>query len=103
PLPGRRDFVLIRRFNSPGPPTLPAYGNKFRRTRLDGNYVKGMAREACWIGGRRRPMERLLRWAFGNVVRTGNLRITTARGSSFTVGDGTGKPLAMRFTSAHAE
>jgi cyclopropane-fatty-acyl-phospholipid synthase len=48
-------------------------------------------------------MERLLRWAFGNVVRTGNLRITTARGSSFTVGDGTGKPLAMRFTSAHAE
>ena len=48
-------------------------------------------------------MERLLRWAFGNVVRTGNLRITTARGSSFTVGDGTGKPLAMRFTSADAE
>ena len=48
-------------------------------------------------------MERLLRWAFGNVVRTGNLRITTARGSSFTVGDGAGKPLAMRFTSADAE
>src|ERR1700674_1026211 len=62
-----------------------------------------MARDACWIGGQEAPMERLLRWAFGNVVRTGNLRITTARGSSFTIGDGTGKPLAMRFTSADAE
>jgi cyclopropane-fatty-acyl-phospholipid synthase len=48
-------------------------------------------------------MDRLLRWVFANVIRTGNLRITTARGSSFTVGDGTGEPLGIRFTTADME
>jgi cyclopropane-fatty-acyl-phospholipid synthase len=48
-------------------------------------------------------MERLLRWVFGKVIRTGNLRVTTAKGSCFTIGDGTGQPLAIRFTTAAAE
>jgi len=48
-------------------------------------------------------MERLLQWVFAKVIRTGNLRITTAGGSSFSIGDGTGKPLAIRFTTRKAE
>ena len=48
-------------------------------------------------------MERLLQWVFAKVIRTGNLRITTAGGSSFSIGDGTGKPLAIRFTTREAE
>jgi cyclopropane-fatty-acyl-phospholipid synthase len=50
-----------------------------------------------------RPMDRLLRAAFGKLIRTGNLRITTARGSTFTLGDGTGRPAAIRFTAPAAE
>jgi len=48
-------------------------------------------------------MERLLQWVFRKEIRTGNLRITTAGGSSFSIGDGTGKPLAIRFTTRKAE
>ena len=48
-------------------------------------------------------MARLLRWAYGNLIRAGNLRVTTAGGSTFTLGDGTGKPAAIRFTSKAAE
>ena len=48
-------------------------------------------------------MDRLLRWAYGNLIRAGNLRVTTAGGSTFTLGDGTGKPAAIRFTSKAAE
>ncbi|HEY7245469.1 MAG TPA: cyclopropane-fatty-acyl-phospholipid synthase family protein [Xanthobacteraceae bacterium] len=48
-------------------------------------------------------MERLLQWVFEKVIRAGNLRITTAGGSSFSVGDGTGRPLAIRFTRPDAE
>ena len=48
-------------------------------------------------------MDRLLAWALKKVIRTGNLRVTTAGGSVFTAGDGTGKPLAIRFTTRRAE
>jgi cyclopropane-fatty-acyl-phospholipid synthase len=48
-------------------------------------------------------MDRLLRWALQKVIRTGNLRVTTADGSTFTVGDGTGKSLAVRFATRRAE
>jgi cyclopropane-fatty-acyl-phospholipid synthase len=48
-------------------------------------------------------MDRLLRAALEKLVRAGNLRITTAGGATFVVGDGTGKPVAMRFTSRAAE
>jgi cyclopropane-fatty-acyl-phospholipid synthase len=48
-------------------------------------------------------MDRLLRALFGSFVRAGNLRVTTREGATFTVGDGTGQPAAMRFTSRQAE
>jgi cyclopropane-fatty-acyl-phospholipid synthase len=38
-----------------------------------------------------------------NVIRVGNLRVTTARGSTFTCGDGSGSVVAIRFTSRAAE
>ena len=44
-----------------------------------------------------------VRTALRNYVRAGNLQITTARGSTYTLGDGTGKPVAMRFTTWAAE
>src|SRR5262245_25038037 len=50
-----------------------------------------------------RPMDRLLRAAFGRLIRTGNLRVTTTRGFTFTLGDGTGRPAAIRFTTTAAE
>src|SRR5262249_47997200 len=53
--------------------------------------------------GRRRPMDRLLRAIFGRLVRAGNLRVTTAAGSIFTFGDGTGAPAAIRFATRVAE
>jgi cyclopropane-fatty-acyl-phospholipid synthase len=48
-------------------------------------------------------MDRLLRWALERLIRAGNLRVTTAGGSAFTFGDGTGKPVAIRFTTRAAE
>jgi cyclopropane-fatty-acyl-phospholipid synthase len=48
-------------------------------------------------------MDRLLRLALENLIRVGNIRITTAGGANFVLGDGTGKPLAIRFTSRAAE
>src|SRR5260370_9968934 len=48
-------------------------------------------------------MDRLLRWALESLIRAGNLRVTTAGGSTFTFGDGTGKPVAIRFTTRTAE
>ncbi len=48
-------------------------------------------------------MDRLLRAEFGRLIRTGNLRVTTARGSTFSLGDGTGRPAAIRFTKSSAE
>ena len=51
----------------------------------------------------RRPVDRLLRAALERFIRSGNLRVTTARGSTFTLGDGTGTPVAIRFTTRAAE
>ena len=48
-------------------------------------------------------MDRLLRAAFERVIRTGNLRVSTAGGASFTFGDGTGRPVAIRFATRAAE
>jgi cyclopropane-fatty-acyl-phospholipid synthase len=44
-------------------------------------------------------MDRLLRLALGHFIRSGNLRLTTAEGAVFMFGDGTGTPVAIRFTS----
>jgi cyclopropane-fatty-acyl-phospholipid synthase len=50
-----------------------------------------------------RPMERLLRILLSQFLRQGTLQLTTARGSVLTFGDGTGAPVAVRFTSGAAE
>jgi len=48
-------------------------------------------------------MDRLLPFILRGFVRKGSLRVTTARGHTFTLGDGTGTPLAVRFTSRAAQ
>ena len=47
-------------------------------------------------------MDRLLQLVLASIVRTGSLRVTTARGRRFTLGDGTGKPAAVRLKTAWA-
>src|SRR5215831_13573305 len=47
-------------------------------------------------------MDWLLRLALAHVAR-GNLRVTTARGATLSFGDGSGPPVAVRFTSAGAQ
>jgi cyclopropane-fatty-acyl-phospholipid synthase len=48
-------------------------------------------------------VDRLLRMEFARLIRTGDLRVTTAAGSVFACGDGTGRPAAIRFTTRAAE
>jgi hypothetical protein len=48
-------------------------------------------------------MDRLLRMGFEKLIRVGNLRVSTAGGSTFTFGDGTGRPVTIRFTTRAAE
>jgi len=48
-------------------------------------------------------MDRLLELLLGRFVRRGTLRFTTARGSVFTVGDGSGPPVAIRFMTKAAQ
>jgi cyclopropane-fatty-acyl-phospholipid synthase len=50
-----------------------------------------------------RPMKRVVLAALKKFVRAGNLRITPAQGRTYTLGDGTGKPVALRFTTRAAE
>jgi cyclopropane-fatty-acyl-phospholipid synthase len=45
-------------------------------------------------------MDWLIRTFLGAVFRRGTLRVTTASGATFTLGDGTGAPIAIRITSA---
>jgi len=47
-------------------------------------------------------MDRLLQLVLASIVRTGSFRVTTARGRSFTLGDGSGKPAAVRFKTTWA-
>jgi cyclopropane-fatty-acyl-phospholipid synthase len=48
-------------------------------------------------------MDRLLRAALERFIRVGNLRVTTAAGSTFTLGNGIGPPVAIRFTTSAAQ
>lgn len=48
-------------------------------------------------------LDRLLQRVLALIVRHGTLRVTTVAGRTFTLGDGTGAPLALRFTSHAAE
>jgi cyclopropane-fatty-acyl-phospholipid synthase len=45
----------------------------------------------------------LLHVLVARVIRRGNFRLTTARGTTLVFGDGTGEPVAARFTSLAAE
>lgn len=47
-------------------------------------------------------MDSLLQKVLGKVIRQGTLHVTTARGHRFAVGDGTGDPIAVRFTTTAA-
>jgi cyclopropane-fatty-acyl-phospholipid synthase len=69
---------------------------------VNAKYVGGMATRhpsTRW----RRPMERIFALALRRFVRIGNLRVTTASGSMFVFGDGSGPPVAIRFTSRAAQ
>ena len=48
-------------------------------------------------------MDRLLQFLLKTFVRRGTFALTTSRGTTFTFGDGTGKPVAVRFTTRAAE
>lgn len=48
-------------------------------------------------------MDRLLQVLFKAFFRRGNFQLTTSRGTTFTFGDGTGVPVAVRLTSRAAE
>jgi cyclopropane-fatty-acyl-phospholipid synthase len=48
-------------------------------------------------------MDRLLQFLLKSFIRRGTFKITTSRGASFTAGDGTGKPVAIRFIRRSAE
>jgi cyclopropane-fatty-acyl-phospholipid synthase len=48
-------------------------------------------------------MDRVLQIMLGSFIRHGTLRVTTARGAVLEFGDGTGEPIAVRFTTVRAE
>ena len=48
-------------------------------------------------------MGRLLAWLLKRFIRRGTLRVTTAQGSVFTVGDGRAPRAAIRFTTKAAQ
>jgi cyclopropane-fatty-acyl-phospholipid synthase len=48
-------------------------------------------------------MDRLLRYFLGQFVRRGSMTFTTANGTTFTCGDGTGRPVSVRFLTAGTE
>src|SRR5499427_8543691 len=48
-------------------------------------------------------MDWLLRVLIARLIRRGNLRLTTVRGTVLTFGDGSGPMVAARFTSVRAE
>src|SRR3982075_2421542 len=48
-------------------------------------------------------MDRLLRYFLKQFIRRGAMSFTTASGAKFSCGDGTGKPVAVRFLTTDAE
>ncbi|MCK1741859.1 class I SAM-dependent methyltransferase [Bradyrhizobium sp. 139] len=48
-------------------------------------------------------MDRLLRRFLSQFIRRGSMTVTSASGSKFTVGDGSGRPVAVRLVTADAE
>ncbi|MBN9586699.1 MAG: cyclopropane-fatty-acyl-phospholipid synthase [Afipia sp. 62-7] len=50
-----------------------------------------------------RSMDRLLQFFLSQFLKRGSVTFTTASGTSFTCGDGTGQPIAARFLTTEAE
>lgn len=50
-----------------------------------------------------RSMDRLLQFFLSQFIRRGSITFTTSTGTRFTCGDGTGEPVAVRFTATAAE
>lgn len=50
-----------------------------------------------------RSMDRLLRFFLSQFVRRGSVTFTTSSGATFTCGDGTGRPVSVRFLTAEAQ
>jgi cyclopropane-fatty-acyl-phospholipid synthase len=50
-----------------------------------------------------RPMDALLRAVLRRTICAGDLQVTTANGTTFTLGDGSGEPVAIRFNTHAAE
>lgn len=48
-------------------------------------------------------MDRLLRYFLGQFIRRGTMTFTAASGASFTCGDGSGRPIAVRFLSERTQ
>ena len=48
-------------------------------------------------------MDRLLRYFLGQFIRRGTMTFTAASGTTFTCGDGTGRPVSARFLSPRTE
>ena len=48
-------------------------------------------------------MDRLLQFLLKTFIRRGTFRVVTSRGTVFTCGDGTGRPVSVRFASRAAE
>jgi len=48
-------------------------------------------------------MDRLLQFLLTTFIRRGTFRVTTSRGTVFTFGDGTGRPVSVRFATRAAE
>ncbi|MGA8388694.1 MAG: SAM-dependent methyltransferase, partial [Pseudolabrys sp.] len=48
-------------------------------------------------------MDRLLQFLLRRFIQRGTFKVTTPRGRTFTCGDGTGKPVSVRFTTRAAE
>jgi cyclopropane-fatty-acyl-phospholipid synthase len=65
--------------------------------------VDGVAGAAPLMRVGHGPMDRLLRAVLKRVICAGNLKITTANGTGFALGDGSGKPVAIRFNTHAAE
>jgi cyclopropane-fatty-acyl-phospholipid synthase len=58
-------------------------------------------------GERKKCVETILDWLLsiflGRFIRQGSLTVTTGAGNRYTFGDGSGPPVAVRFTSARAQ
>jgi cyclopropane-fatty-acyl-phospholipid synthase len=111
PVPRRRRFkrVAVARgvcFNRIGQGLSVATDHSsvwFAPTPVDANCVVGVAwpRPAKEVGGGR--VDRLLQATFQRLIRVGNLKVTTAGRWTFTCGDGTGTPVAIRFATRAAQ